>query len=194
MKLVHIAPISEQDLKFRAKQFLREGSLDVGTNKKFADGFETYLKKNKIKYKRNNNTFEFDDETAAKVNETVVKEDKFNAANQDIDVASIKPDAKDAERAEGLEWKGSTFHGNRDPFGSEAAKMAKLIKDPVKLVRRAKAVIQRFGDGKGKSVDRNAWAPFESALQDMGFTPNQIAVIKKEKRHDWSESIEKGIN
>lgn len=54
---------------------------------------------------------------------------------------------KDIERAENLNWRGNTFH----PMGgdiaiSKAKSMAKLIKDPTKLLGRLEAVSDRWGD------------------------------------------------
>lgn len=97
----------------------------------------------------------------------------------DIDVDSIKPTKKDHERADGLRWQGSTFHGDNSPFRSQASKMAKLIQDPEKLVRRAKAVAQEYGTGR--EGDRDAWGPFRDALREMGFTRSQIEKIAYSK-------------
>jgi len=115
-----------------------------------------------------------------------------------LDVDAIKPEKKDHDRAEGLKFRGRTFHGDNSPFASEATKMAKLIKDPQKLVRRAKAVAQLYGstkrdpyggnagyytpgkDGRG-GVDTEVFAPFSDALKKMGFTREQIKKIENSK-------------
>ena len=65
--------------------------------------------------------------------------------------------------------------------------MAKLIKDPIKLIRRAKAVVKRYGAfgymGYGHDVgycihkDSDVFKPFAIALTDMGFTYQQIKQI-----------------
>jgi hypothetical protein len=100
-----------------------------------------------------------------------------------FDVSKIMPDAKDYARAEGLRFRGSTFYGNRSPFGSEAAKQAKLIKDKTKLVRRAKAVVAEYGIdphtgySQGKPVEENVWKPFEDALRNMGITRDEMKSI-----------------
>lgn len=108
---------------------------------------------------------------------------------QDIDVDSIVPDKKDRDRAEGLSFRGPTFHGNGRPWGSEASKMAKLIKDPYKLVRRAKAVVARWGADEGymsntgyyhhvdPDKEYDVWGPFKARLQEMGFSYDQIKKI-----------------
>ena len=94
-----------------------------------------------------------------------------------LDVDAIIPDQKDKDRAEGLRFRGRTFHGDNSPWGSEASKMAKLITDPYKLVRRAKAVVSRWGT-ESRGFDRNnVWDPFRNRLLDMGFTPAQISII-----------------
>ena len=54
---------------------------------------------------------------------------------------------KDLERADGLNWRGRTFH----PMGGDIAianakKMAKLIKCPHKILARFEAVAHRWGD------------------------------------------------
>ena len=103
-----------------------------------------------------------------------------------IDVDAIKPDKKDIDRADGLRWSGKSFRGDNQPFASEARKMASLIKDPYKLVRRAKAVAAKWGTGKGiadssygSNSDTNVWRPFMFRLQEMGFTPEQINKISQ---------------
>ena len=102
-----------------------------------------------------------------------------------IDVDSIRPEAKDRQRARGLSFQGSTFYGNHAPFTGQASKMAKLIKDKEKLVRRAKAVVVIWGTGDhtgydgGKPIIENPWKPFEEALKDAGFTREEINKISR---------------
>lgn len=106
-----------------------------------------------------------------------------------LDIDSIKPEKKDIDRAEGLRFKGSAFHGDNTPWSSEASKMAKLIKDPAKLVRRAKAVVQVYDRHHNPSQptlksmmgdkDRDVWTPFKDALKAMGFGHEQISKIEK---------------
>ena len=58
--------------------------------------------------------------------------------------------------------------------------MAKLIKDPSKLIRRSIAVVMRWGTGDhtgyicGQPKTENAWTPFRARLAEMGFTWQQI--------------------
>lgn len=97
-----------------------------------------------------------------------------------INVRSIIPEKKDYERAEGLQYQRGTWYGSGAPFQSEAAKMAKLIKDPNKLVRRSIAVVMRWGTDNhvgyncGQPKNENVWTPFKSRLVEMGFTWQQI--------------------
>ena len=100
-----------------------------------------------------------------------------------INVRSIIPEKKDYERAEGLQYQRGTWYGSGAPFQSEAAKMAKLIKDPNKLVRRSIAVLIRWGTNDHIGYDcgcqktENAWKPFSTRLTEMGFTWQQISDI-----------------
>lgn len=96
-----------------------------------------------------------------------------------LDVEAIIPDQKDKMRAENLLFKGHTFHGDGSPWTSEASKMAKLITDPYKLVRRAKAVVNKWGTRSYNG--ENVWEPFRDRLLDMGFTPEQIRLISEYK-------------
>jgi hypothetical protein len=91
-------------------------------------------------------------------------------------VSLINPDNKDYERALGL----SSDFDECVPSTTKASKMSKLIKDPHKLVRRAKAIVGVWGtddyDGKG-DTEENVWIPFRNALRDMGFSESQISDI-----------------
>ena len=62
-----------------------------------------------------------------------------------INIKSYTPLKKDIDRAENLSWCRGSYYGSGAPFHSEASKMAKLIKDPDKLIRRAIAVVMRWG-------------------------------------------------
>lgn len=102
-----------------------------------------------------------------------------------MDVNKILPETKDIMRAENLIiLRGKTKDDDR-PFRSNASKMSKLITDPFKMVRRAKAVSQLYGYGDyfplppGKNIDQasNVFAPFAEALKRMGFTKEQIDDI-----------------
>lgn len=106
---------------------------------------------------------------------------KLNA--EDIDVDALLPTKKDIERADGLQWQKKTCFGNGAPFESSATSMAKLIKDNEKLVRRTKAVVQRWGTfnhtgmSDGEPQVQNVWNPFREALVNAGFTGSQIQKI-----------------
>ena len=90
------------------------------------------------------------------------------------------PEKKDHDRAENLSWCRGSFYGSGAPFQSEASKMAKLIKDPGKLIRRSIAVVMRWGTSDhvgyncGQPKTENAWTPFRARLAEMGFTWQQI--------------------
>jgi hypothetical protein len=91
---------------------------------------------------------------------------------------SIKPDNKDYERALHLAWQNDPSI----PETSKAEKMSKLIKDPIKLVRRSKAVVCIWGTCDYHNdyhlKMENVWAPFERALIAMGFNQDQIQEIE----------------
>lgn len=102
-----------------------------------------------------------------------------------LELSTIMPDKKDYDRAEGLRFRGKTFYGNNSPWGSEAAKMAKLIKDKNKLIRRAKAVVATYGTEKhtgyvngGTPVEEDVWGPFKDALMKMGLSREEIKAIE----------------
>lgn len=121
------------------------------------------------------------------LNEAAPKLSKEQVAQLDVD--AIPPDDKDIMRAKNLAFKGSTFRGDGRPWGSEASKMAKLITDPYKLIRRAKAVAAKWGSDEGymsntgyyhhvgPDSETDVWGPFKRRLQDMGFTADQISKI-----------------
>lgn len=108
-----------------------------------------------------------------------------------IEVSDVIPEQKDHDRAEGLKIRRGTFHGDNSPFKSNASKMAKAIEDPIKLVRRAKAVAQLYGTGPyfpntvpvGYNFSREwknekyAWEPFAERLVEMGFSREQIEQV-----------------
>lgn len=97
---------------------------------------------------------------------------------QKIDVKSVKPEKKDLDRAEGLKLNGKKSHEDGSPWAVSAGKMAKLIKDPMKLVRRSKAVRQAYGDTYSKDKEADVWTPFREALVNMGFSEEQISEIE----------------
>jgi hypothetical protein len=107
-----------------------------------------------------------------------------------LNVSLILPERKDYARALDFDFDKTggrrSFYGNGAPFSHNAEKMSKLIKDPVKLVRRAKAVAAVWGTrdyhggiGGGQWKVENVWVPFERALREMGFTGAQIQEISR---------------
>jgi hypothetical protein len=107
----------------------------------------------------------------------------LDESGRDIDVDTIVPEKKDYDRARGLEFRGKTFHGNRCPFEGEASKMAKSIKDPQKLVRRAKAVVSIYGTKAHSFGDEKheIWKHFRDALERHGHSPEAIDKISRHK-------------
>lgn len=110
----------------------------------------------------------------------------------DIEVVKrLKPDAKDLKRVDDFSFYKSGmrnwFYGNGAPIASNARKQAKLIKDPIKLVKRAKAVVQRwgtqdhFGYAAGQPIRENVWEHFEYALREAGFDFLAIQEIKNHR-------------
>ncbi len=102
--------------------------------------------------------------------------DTFNVTY--LPCQSIKPDNKDYERALDFAYSDDP----ETPQTSKAEKMSKLIKDPLKLVRRSKAVVGIWGTEdywNDKEEIENVWLPFKRALIAMGFNPDQIAEISE---------------
>lgn len=146
----------------------------------FANEYQQWLKDN-ISNETNDDTSDQDSTSDA---QDVVE--AFTGDVKDIDVNSIHPQQKDHDRAESLEFTQSyygayksTFHGSGSPWNREAEKMAKLITDPIKLVRRAKAVLQRYGLTYEYDDETAVWTPFERRLRKLGFTSEQIHDILK---------------
>jgi hypothetical protein len=102
-------------------------------------------------------------------------------------VEHIIPTKKDIDRAHGLATRRNSFYGNGSPFASNASKMAKLIKDRTKMVRRAKAVAAVWGTrdhvgyAGGNPIVENVWDPFAKAMVEMGF---DITTINKISRYE----------
>lgn len=88
-----------------------------------------------------------------------------------IDVSKIVPEAKDKLRADNL--------GKKRERLTDASLQAVLISDLEKLVRRSKAVVDRWGT-KLKGLE-DPWGPFKQALEAKGFTPEQIKEIENYK-------------
>lgn len=164
--------------------------IDIKNNKEIAHG-DTWANEEKI--------------TAGWDKYSLVEslEEAYTGSIEDISIEEIEPQQKDYDRAKGLKFRGHTFRGNGQPFGSEASKMAKLIKDPIKLVRRAKAVVATYGADEGymsnngwyhhvaPDEDTDVWGPFRDRLVEFGFTRDQIDSIRNFKplkeslNEDW---------
>ena len=102
---------------------------------------------------------------------------------------NFPPEAKDTARVEEF-WADQSFgkcvfYGNGAPHASGAKRMAKAIKDPVKLIRRSRAVVQRWGTrphtgfSQGIPVEQDVWSPFKERLRELGFSWSQIAKIER---------------
>ena len=83
-----------------------------------------------------------------------------------IDVSLLFPESKDLDRARDLYKKGGWYAEGK------ASTMAKVITDPYKLVRRAKAVVMVNGRNDYRTVPH-----FVDALRRMGFIQEQIQLI-----------------
>lgn len=83
-----------------------------------------------------------------------------------IDVSLLFPESKDLDRARNLYAKGGWYADGK------ASTMAKVITDPYKLVRRAKAVVMVNGRSDHRTVPH-----FVDALKRMGFIKEQIESI-----------------
>lgn len=99
-----------------------------------------------------------------------------------ITCSLVNPEDKDYDRALGLCYSDDP----ECPQTTKAVKMAKSIKDPLKLVRRSKAVAAVWGTGTylnnnrrmgSTPMNENVWNPFREALVDMGFNEDQISII-----------------
>jgi hypothetical protein len=120
-------------------------------------------------------------------NKIVIFTYNLKTSTMNLNVTLIEPQTKDYQRALEMDFYKhgyrNWFYGNGAPIQSLAEKQSKLIKDPVKLVRRAKAVAAVWGtrDYHGYSAgvpkEENVWKPFERALKEMGFAYAQIAEI-----------------
>ena len=123
-----------------------------------------------------------------------------------IDISKINPTKKDFERADGLRYHNKTWWGSREPFRCESEKMSKLIKDPLKLIRRAKAVSNEYGATgffelpPGQTIpeewdkEHNVWKPFEVALRNMGFSYNQIREIASYTKPKLSKEMKERLD
>ena len=99
---------------------------------------------------------------------------------KEFNIDSIEPEPKDYDRAVGL----TSSHDEYVPDTGKAQRMANAIKDPYKLVRRAKAIVGAWGTDNYKVKfdwlpSPNVWLPFYAALRKMGFTESQIDEISR---------------
>jgi hypothetical protein len=99
---------------------------------------------------------------------------------KELNIGSIEPEPKDYDRAVGL----ASSYDEYVPDTGKAQRMANAIKDPYKLVRRAKAVVGAWGTDNYKVKfdwlpSPNVWLPFYAALRKMGFTEGQIDEISR---------------
>lgn len=104
----------------------------------------------------------------------------------DWDIKRNDPEEKDIERARGMSRIRGDYKGG--PKTTNASKMAKLIKDEIKMIRRAKAIAAIWGTGnhttedkEGNEVEENVWDPFVERMTEMGFTASQVNKISKFK-------------
>lgn len=114
----------------------------------------------------------------------IIKKSPRNSKDINIDVSEIKPVEKDRQRAEGLAVYRGKKNNNGAPFAMAAILMAEKITDYEKMVRRAKAVVKKWGCKDYKNDDggqENVWLPFETGLERMGFSKEDIEEIKKHK-------------
>ena len=102
-------------------------------------------------------------------NTTMTEENDFSILGNEpelIDVSLLFPEPKDLDRARDLYKKGGWYADGK------ASTMARVITDPYKLVRRAKAVVMVNGKSDYKTVPH-----FVDALKRMGFIKEQIEQI-----------------
>ena len=126
------------------------------------------------------------------------------ASNNFIDVENVQPEEKDIMRANGL----FTSYGFDE---GKASRMAQLIKEPMKMVRRVKAVCQVFINHRDTRYYATTPEQIKSRLQsklrysfrqpmlNLGFTDAQIeqmidqaiadhAQVTEKKRLEWHDS------
>jgi hypothetical protein len=88
---------------------------------------------------------------------------------QEINILVTQPEKKDIERAIGM------VNKEGKPQETLANKQANAIEDPEKLVRRAKAVVSKWG--VIQYTDGNMWSPFKRRMREIGFTDRQISDV-----------------
>ena len=128
------------------------------------------------------------------INESIDQDDAINesavipSSMTDEEISKIMPDKKDLDRAEDLQWMGSSFYGNRAPYAGKTRAQLKAIKDPLKMIRRCKAFIANYGYSESVGYSRglpvekdriNVGLECEKALREMGFSGSQVETIRK---------------
>ncbi len=110
-------------------------------------------------------------------------------------VDRIVPEKKDLMRARHLKIKAKAKESDSIPYQGKANSMAKLITDPHKLVRRAKAVVSCWGTQNlvgtinGINIEVNMWTPFKTRLEELGFSSTQINIISNYEHDDVVEKL-----
>ena len=110
-------------------------------------------------------------------------------------VDSIIPEEKDLMRARHLKIKAKAKATDSVPYQGKADSMAKLITNPRKLVRRAKAIVSCWGTDNlvgtvnGIDIEVNMWTPFKTRLEELGFSSMQINNISSYEHDDIFEQL-----
>lgn len=171
-------------LMAKARYFSKEYQEWVKSNLQKAADEEAQAQKIETNNKETTNIDQVDTTNA----DSDPVEEAFTGDVSEIDVNKIQPTQKDFDRAEDLKFTQSyvgayksTFHGSGSPWTREAEKMAKLITDPIKLVRRAKAVLAVYGLRYEDDSETAVWGPFKYRLIKLGFTNTQINDILKSR-------------
>ena len=110
-------------------------------------------------------------------------------------VDGIIPEEKDLMRARHLKIKAKAKATDSVPYQGKANSMAKLITDPHKLVRRAKAIVSCWGTENlvgtvnGIDIEVNMWTPFKTRLEELGFSKRQIENISNYEHDNIFEQL-----
>lgn len=110
-------------------------------------------------------------------------------------VDRIIPEKKDLMRARNLKIKRKANVTDSIPYQGKANSMAKLITDPHKLVRRAKAIVSYWGTENlvgtinEVRIEVNMWTPFKTRLEELGFSNRQINIISNYEHDDVFEQL-----
>jgi len=118
----------------------------------------------------------------------------MRVSNYRID--QIKPEEKDLMRARNLNFRSSLKGGiSETPLQGKADSMAKLITDPEKLIRRAKAIACYWGTAdivgeiEGVDIRVNVFRPFAKKLEENGYTWSEIDSIGRYQHDDVFEQL-----